>query len=90
MLLSYVDHVVSIHRLGGYFAQTPFFRFWDLRQPQPILGLDLPERVYCADVHYPLAIVGTANRQVIAYNLENGPTEFTRIESPLKFQVSLV
>ncbi|TPP66856.1 mRNA export protein rae1 [Fasciola gigantica] len=61
-------------------------RFWDLRQPQPILNLDLPERVYCADVHYPLAIVGTANRQVIAYNLENGPTEFTRIESPLKFQ----
>ncbi|VDP93754.1 unnamed protein product [Echinostoma caproni] len=50
------------------------------------MNLDLPERVYCADVHYPLAIVGLANRQVIAYNLENGPTEFTRIESPLKFQ----
>ncbi|KER19729.1 putative nucleoporin GLE2 [Opisthorchis viverrini] len=61
-------------------------RFWDLRQATPILNLDLPERVYCADVHYPLALVGLAGRHVIAYNLENGPTEFSRTESPLKYQ----
>ncbi|CAL8089849.1 unnamed protein product [Calicophoron daubneyi] len=61
-------------------------RFWDTRQAQPILNLDLPERVYCADVHYPLALVGTASRHVIVYNLENGPSEYTRIESPLKLQ----
>ncbi|KAF8565940.1 hypothetical protein P879_08784 [Paragonimus westermani] len=68
------------------FNAVIFSTFWDLRQATPILNLDLPERVYCAAVHYPLALVGTANRHVIAYNLENGPTEFTRIESPLKFQ----
>ncbi|CAH8637392.1 unnamed protein product [Schistosoma mattheei] len=61
-------------------------RFWDTRQPQPILNLDLPERIYCADVHYPLALVGTAGRQIFVYNLENGPTQFNQLESPLKFQ----
>ncbi|RTG90876.1 mRNA export factor [Schistosoma bovis] len=64
-------------------------RFWDTRQPQPILNLDLPERIYCADVHYPLALVGTAGRQIFVYNLENGPTQFNQLESPLKFQVSV-
>ncbi|KAF6770543.1 hypothetical protein AHF37_11099, partial [Paragonimus kellicotti] len=54
-------------------------RFWDLRQATPILNLDLPERVYCAAVHYPLALVGTANRHVIAYNLENGPAIHTEL-----------
>ncbi|CAH8563526.1 unnamed protein product [Heterobilharzia americana] len=61
-------------------------RFWDTRQAQPILSLDLPERIYCADVHYPLALVATAGRQIFVYNLENGPTQFSQIESPLKFQ----
>ncbi|XP_018655175.1 mRNA export protein rae1-related [Schistosoma mansoni] len=61
-------------------------RFWDTRQSQPILNLDLPERIYCADVHYPLALVGTAGRQIFVYNLENGPTQFSQLESPLKFQ----
>ena len=35
-----------------------------------------------------MAVVGTAGRQVIIYQLENQPQEFKRIESPLKFQVS--
>lgn len=36
---------------------------------------------------YPMAVVGTAGRELIIYQLENRPQEFTRIESPLKFQV---
>lgn len=33
-----------------------------------------------------MAVVGTANRHVIIYSLENQPTEFKRHESPLKYQ----
>lgn len=25
-------------------------QFWDIRQPSPVMTLDLPERLYCADV----------------------------------------
>lgn len=37
-----------------------------------------------------MAVVGTAGRELIIYQLENRPQEFTRIESPLKFQVGHV
>lgn len=36
---------------------------------------------------YPMAVVGTAARGVIIYQLENQPQEFKRMESPLKYQV---
>lgn len=51
-----------------------------------MMSINLPERCYCADVDYPMAIVGTAGRGLIVYSLENKPTEFKRNESPLKFQ----
>ncbi|KAK3871310.1 hypothetical protein Pcinc_023536 [Petrolisthes cinctipes] len=61
-------------------------KFWDTRNPTPILTLNLPERCYCADVEYPMAVVGTANRHLIVYQLEGQPQEFKQIESPLKYQ----
>lgn len=51
-----------------------------------MMGINLPERCYCADVDFPMAIVGTASRRLIVYSLENKPTEFKQNESPLKFQ----
>lgn len=51
-----------------------------------MMAINLPERCYCADVDYPMAIVGTAGRRLIVYSLENKPTEFKQTESPLKFQ----
>ncbi|XP_006811104.1 LOW QUALITY PROTEIN: mRNA export factor-like [Saccoglossus kowalevskii] len=61
-------------------------QFWDTRTPNPMLTLQLPERCYCMDVVYPMAVVGTANRGIIVYQLENQPSEYKRIDSPLKFQ----
>lgn len=61
-------------------------KFWDLRQQQPILTLNLPDRCYCADVEYPVAVVSTAARHLLVYQLENSPQEFKRIDSPLKYQ----
>lgn len=51
-----------------------------------MMAINLPERCYCADVDYPMAVVGTAGRGLIVYSLENKPTEFKRQESPLKYQ----
>ncbi|KAE9420498.1 hypothetical protein Angca_003019 [Angiostrongylus cantonensis] len=64
-------------------------RFWDMRQlptQSSLANITLPERVYCADVLYPMAAVGLANRHIKVYNLENGPQEVKDIESQLKFQ----
>lgn len=61
-------------------------KFWDTRTANPMMTMQLPERVYCADVVYPMAVVGTAARGVIIYQLDNQPQEFKRMESPLKYQ----
>ncbi|KAL7673696.1 hypothetical protein ACOME3_008547 [Neoechinorhynchus agilis] len=53
-------------------------KFWDLRQAEPIKKLDLGERVYCADVCGPMAVVVTADRMVRIYTLEPQPVEYSR------------
>uniref|UniRef100_A0A672IQT4 Rae1 protein homolog n=1 Tax=Salarias fasciatus TaxID=181472 RepID=A0A672IQT4_SALFA len=64
-------------------------KFWDTRSPNPMMSLQMPERCYCADVVYPMAVVATAERGLIVYQLENQPSEFRRIDSPLKHQVNI-
>ena len=61
-------------------------KFWDTRSSAPMMSIDLPERAYCADVDYPMAVVGTAGRGIIIYQLDGQPQEFKRVESQLKFQ----
>ena len=61
-------------------------KFWDTRSPNPIMNIDMGERVYAADVDYPMAVIGTAGRGLRIYSLENQPKEFKRDESPLKYQ----
>lgn len=60
-------------------------KFWDTRTPNAMMTINLPERCYCADVDYPVAVVGTAGAVVIIYSLENSPSEYKR-ETPLKYQ----
>ena len=59
-------------------------KIWDLRVQQPVLTLQLPERVYCADVESQVAVVSTAGPQVMAFHLEKNPPEMIMIPSPLK------
>lgn len=61
-------------------------QFWDTRSAVPIMSMNLSERCYCADVDYPMAAVGTADRGVCLYSLEGKPAEVKRVESPLKYQ----
>jgi len=64
-------------------------RFWDMRQlpnKNSLATIQLPERVYCSDMLYPMAVVGMANRHIKIYKLDGQPTELSDVESPLKFQ----
>ena len=61
-------------------------KFWDTRAQSPMLSIDLPERAYCADVDYPMAVVGTAGRGIIIYQLDGQPKEYKKVDSPLKYQ----
>jgi mRNA export factor len=61
-------------------------KFWDMRQPNPVGVIDMPERVYDLDVRENLMVVATANRHIIAFNVAGQPVEHSRKESPLKFQ----
>ena len=54
-------------------------KLWDIRAQQPIATLQLPEKVHCADVDGPIAVVSTAGRQIIGYQLENNPPQMTKI-----------
>ncbi|VDK40672.1 unnamed protein product [Gongylonema pulchrum] len=49
--------------------------------------VQLPERVYCADLLYPMGVVGLANRHIKVYKLDNEPSEVKDIETPLKYQI---
>lgn len=61
-------------------------KYWDTRQPNPVHTQQLPERCYAMTVKHPLMVVGTADRNIIVYNLQNPQVEFKRIVSPLKYQ----
>ena len=46
----------------------------------------MPERVYDLDVRGNLMVVATAGRQIISYDVSGEPREYSRKESPLKYQ----
>ena len=55
---------------------TPLIQYWDMRTPNPVSTVQLPERCYTLDVSYPLMVVGTAERHVQIFNLTNPTTPF--------------
>ncbi|KAL6279802.1 hypothetical protein ACE6H2_016683 [Prunus campanulata] len=66
-------------------------KYWDVRQPNPVHTQQLPECCYALSVRYPLMVVGTPDRNLIVFNLQNPQqTEFKRILSPLKYQTRCV
>jgi len=61
-------------------------KYWDARTPNPAAVANLPERLYCADVRDNLAVIATADRKVIIYNLQQPQIPFKQIDSPLRYQ----
>jgi len=69
-----------------FFLIIYLVKFWDTRQATPLKQLTLPERIYAADVFGPMAVITTADRGIQIYSLDQGPTEYKKIESLLKYQ----
>ncbi|XP_044479579.1 protein RAE1-like [Mangifera indica] len=65
-------------------------KYWDTRQSNPVHTQQLPDRCYALTVRHPLMVVGTADRNLVVFNLQNPQTEFKRIPSPLKCQTRCV
>nr|AFK45199.1 unknown [Medicago truncatula] len=65
-------------------------KYWDTRQSNPVHTQQLPDRCYTMSVRHPLMVVGTADRNLIVFNLQNPQTEYKRIVSPLKYQTRCV
>ncbi|KAH9902857.1 Poly(A)+ RNA export protein [Cubamyces lactineus] len=78
---------------GGVLATGSWdktIKYWDLRTPNPVSTVQLPERCYTMDVVYPLMVVGTAERHILVFNLANPTTPFKTLVSPLKWQTRVV
>ncbi|THH18128.1 hypothetical protein EW146_g2802 [Bondarzewia mesenterica] len=79
---------------GGILATGSWdktLKYWDLRTPNPISTVQLPERCYTFDVVYPLLVVGTAERHIQIFNLSSSPTTpYKTMISPLKWQTRVV
>lgn len=65
-------------------------KYWDMRSPQPISVLAMPERVYCMDLSQKLLVVGCAERHICIVDLTNPQQIFKQLLSPLKFQTRTV
>ncbi|KAE9408488.1 WD40 repeat-like protein [Gymnopus androsaceus JB14] len=65
-------------------------KYWDLRTPSPIATVTLPERCYTLDAHYPLMVVGTAERHVQLFDLAKSTTPYKTIVSPLRRQTRVI
>uniref|UniRef100_A0A7N2MZ14 Protein RAE1 n=1 Tax=Quercus lobata TaxID=97700 RepID=A0A7N2MZ14_QUELO len=46
-------------------------KYWDTRQSNPVHTQQLPDRCYALTVRHPLMVVGTADRNLVVFNLQN-------------------
>lgn len=65
-------------------------KYWDMRSPQPVSTIQLPERVYCMDSSQKLLVVGCADRHIAAIDLNNPQQIFKSLQSALKYQTRVV
>lgn len=65
------------------FTFSCIIQYWDTRQSNPVAKVDLPERCYTMDVSYPLLVVGTAERHIQMFNLNN-PTTVYRVSQTFR------
>eukprot|EP01111_Echinosteliopsis_oligospora_P009871 TRINITY_DN2976_c0_g1_i2.p1 TRINITY_DN2976_c0_g1~~TRINITY_DN2976_c0_g1_i2.p1 ORF type:complete len:346 (-),score=98.43 TRINITY_DN2976_c0_g1_i2:218-1255(-) len=65
-------------------------KYWDGRQSTPAITVNLPERAYAMDIQYPLAVVATAEKQILIFNLNSPQAPYKTIPTPLKHQTRVV
>lgn len=65
-------------------------KYWDMRSPQPISVIQLPEKVYSMDSSNKLLVVGCAERHISIIDLTNPQVIYKSAMSPLKYQTRVV
>jgi mRNA export factor len=65
-------------------------KYWDMRSPQPVSTITLPERAYCMDSSQKLLVVGCADRHISIIDLNNPQAIFKNSQSPLKWQTRTI
>ncbi|CDK24643.1 unnamed protein product [Kuraishia capsulata CBS 1993] len=65
-------------------------RYWDMRTPNPVCTINLPERVYAMDSSMKLLVAGCADRHLSIIDLNQPDKVFKQIMSPLKYQTRTV
>ncbi|GAA6007281.1 hypothetical protein JCM11491_003073 [Sporobolomyces phaffii] len=61
-------------------------RYWDLRARAPALQVNLPERCYALSCVFPLLVVGTADRHIQVFDINQPTQPYKSLSSPLKMQ----
>lgn len=65
-------------------------RYWDLRQQSPAHTQALPDKCYAMSVVYPLLVVGTAERHIQIYNMNQPSQVYKQLQTPLRYQTRTV
>jgi len=45
------------------FSLDKTFKFWDLKSQQPKASFQMNQKIFCADIVYPIMLLGMANNQ---------------------------
>ncbi|KAL0954534.1 hypothetical protein HGRIS_003501 [Hohenbuehelia grisea] len=86
-VVKWIDTGAGILATGSW---DKTIKYWDLRTPNPVATVQLPDRCYSMDVQYPLMVVGCAERHIQIFNLSQPATPYKSIQSPLKWQTRVV
>ncbi|CAO3623955.1 unnamed protein product [Cunninghamella blakesleeana] len=85
--VAFLDRQQSILATGSW---DKTIKYWDLRSPQPIGTVNLPERLYSMDTRQNLLVAATADRHICLFDLNNPTVIFKQILSSLKWQTRTV
>lgn len=65
-------------------------KLWDMRSSTPAKVFNVPERVYGMDYMRPIMVAFTADRKLLAYRLDNQPSEWKSFDTQLKQQLRCI
>ncbi|WLF80064.1 RNA export factor gle2 [Lodderomyces elongisporus] len=65
-------------------------KYWDMRTPNPVSTINLPERCYTMDSSQKLLVVGCAERHISIIDLNNPQAIWKTSQSPLKWQTRTI
>ena len=65
-------------------------RIWDTRSPNAVATLPMSERVYAMDAKGDAIVVGTADRKLHVFNIQNLGAKLAEFDSSLKYQTRCI